>query len=997
MITKLLLITFVLAFSKPHRTVVSVPHNRPLQADTAAFTGTICANCEEETTCTANSTRITSATVTLDGTEVPDATISDDGTFTLNLQTGQHTIVVRATCPFENGTDSTETAESTQTVTADAPNALSAEFVLTCTSLCETPGVPVTVQVCTGCDEDTGCSENSSEILAGKRVALVPVEGSTEAQTSELDEEGNVTFDSITPGEYYVHVYEDPYGNSTIEVAGTITVEESDEEPAETQYFGPLLIANSSLCQDPTYITGKVCADCSSDIINNDNYNNTEGNCSQPLSNATVRLTVTDEQGTTATVEATTDDQGLFTLPPANLTGQYTLEVFTDVCSGDNSTSFASTTGSINETAEEPRLEVNLTGFCTRLCTGNITGRIYSAENDTANYTEGITQPFEGITIELISGTPALFARSSRVAEGEVLASVVSDEDGRFSFVNVPFGEYTLRALEVPTVGGPTGEGCELRYDDISIPVDVEENNTVNVSIVRPEECNNATLCGQILFAANYCTAASGEEDEEETEPITPPFATFDADGTQQVTVTVDLSQCECSITNTTTTNTTRPPRPGPRPPYPPPPPPHYNSNLTDTQRLWIEFLLGINRPTFADTENVQDNETDTSYPSSSIPVQNSKQKKIKNQRMCPPRHPPHCPPHCPPPPPPPPFYPPYPPVPPITPDDNTTEGGICNCTVSGSFEGCFSVVSPLPTATARLYRRGNATTTDPDAEEPAETEEQFFTLAAETEVYPNGSFCFTGLAEGDNYYLEIAVSENDTLDLERSNISEALGGITSTVVAQEGAYPPTQQLITFGPITLTGNTDEAPEPFTAVFTNEEAAREANVSIVNGTFITIPPNSSNSTNSTNDNSTAVIVPTRVRYVDPFGGESYMYPLASHPKKSSSSSQIVTPSSVQPAKKSNKKVIRKQPEESSSITVIRPQSAKPAKKETPKSTKKSASPVRTPASKQTQQKKSVDKTKKQTVQKTKQGTRTTHSKTVKTRQGSTSTTTVTKIN
>lgn len=945
MISLVLLFSFLSVLAKPHRTVASKTRsNKPLQAS-PTFTGTICASAEATETCDDSTVPVTNASVYVDGARSNVVTIDSDGTFSISLDSGEHTISVVGVCPFQNGTDSSENVTSTQTVTIVSGEVTTASFPLQCSSLLDIT-VPVVVQVCVGCNETTGCDENGTALIEGRMMALVPVENGTDVPSSTIDAEGNGTFDSVIPGDYYVHVYDEPYGSSTIEVAGQITVAEpgADEEEPETQYFGPLLLPNNTLCYDPTYITGRVCADCEAEPPTPENPSNgSSTGCTTPLANATVRLTVVSDDGEEAVVEATTNELGVYELEPANITGNYTLEVFSADCTGSDDDVFATLTGEINATAPEPRTEVNVSAFCTTRCTANISGLVFVAENDTANYTEGITDPLSGITIDLIEGDVSISA------VGDILAPAVTAEDGSFEFLNVPFGVYTVTARDVPTAGGPTGEGCALGFDDISIVVDVDTNITYNVTIVRAEECNNATLCGQILFAANYCTGANSTDNS-----------------TGIISLSLSATNCSCNSSNSSFPVRPFPPPPGFFPPYPPPPPP-FGPNSSEIQRLWSAFLLGTNYPTSAAYPPTEE-EAETEEEEESL--QNSRPRRVlKNQRIpinrCPPPPCPH--PPCPRPPCP---RPPCPPVPPMPPSSDT-----CNCSVNGTFEGCVEVLAPMPTAIARLYR--NATVGVPVDEETPE----LFQIVAETAVLPNGSFCFTGLPEGDNYVLEVIVSENDTLDLARSNISEALGAITSTIVAQDGAYPPTQQVLSFGPMTLTGAEENVVDPFTLVFTNEELEQEATVRLANATFVPIPSNSTNDT--VVDNSTDIGPNPPIRFVDPFG-YPYHYPLSSKPARKSASGQIVRPSAKKTQKKRKPSGASTQSADASTITVIRPQPQKQTtntKTLRPSSTEKPgirrpAPPKGKPAQNKTNQKRQESKT--------------TRRKTVTKRQGSSST-------
>ena len=909
------LIAISYSLSKPHRTVVTSARsfNQPLQA-TVTFTGTVCASCEQSDTCSSDSTTIDSVTVVLNGTDESTVDVNDDGTFTLSLPEGETTIEVTATCPYANGTASDETATSTQTVTVVDGQPASAEFSLQCTSLCIIT-VPVVVQVCAGCNETTGCSEEGAELVAGRMMALYPVENGTDMPTATIDAEGNGTFDSVAPGDYYVQVYDDPYGSSTIEVAGQITVEEGDPDLAEqeTQYFGTLILANSTLCEDPAYLAGRVCADCPAEppaegeVANGTSTDASQ--CASPLANATVRLTVVAENGTEATVETTTNELGFYQLEPANLTGNYTLEITAAECTGTD-TVFAQVTGEINATAEPARTEVNVSAFCTQLCTANISGRVYSAENDTANYTEGITPPLAGITVQLDS-TESASVRA-------IVATAVTDAEGAFEFVSVPFGDYTVTALDVPSTGGVSGEGCAPTLSDISVSLAVERAIQYNVSLVSVQECNNATLCGQLLFSANYCTAANatGNSTANSTEPFT---------------LILNTTNCTCQ-TNISFVPPSVPPfvRPGQ---FPPPPPPPFGAGGGEIERLWRAFLLGTNYPTAAHPQPETETETESEKETPAL----------TNQRILPPRIPAMCPPPCPPRPHP----------------HNRTRA--CTCTAQGTVSSCFNVVAPLSRAVVRLMRSVPS----------EETESTLYQTLAETAVLPNGSFCFTGLPEGDNYILEIIVAENDTLNLAQSNISDAYGAITSTVVTQEGAYPPTQQVVSFGPLTLTGADGETLEPFVAVFEDEEAASSANVTVSSLNFTQLPLNATdNSTNSTN----STCPPAQIRYMDPWSNAPpHMFPLSS---PASASPQRVRRTQKKNIKKPQSTVVRTAPEQPSSIAVIRPH-AQTAQK------KSRQVVVQKPAKRPTQIKHDHKKT--------------THTKRVSTKSGSSSKTVVTRRN
>ena len=393
---------------------------------------------------------IANVTITLldkDGNTVATTTTDGSGHYTFtNVEPGDYTVVVG-----EGPEGTTITTVTTYNITVDEGETDSGSNF----GFYETPDPNLgSIDGYVWTDTNGNGQPDPGETgIANVIITLIDENGNTVATTTTNDD-GQYSFTNIPEGNYTVVVGEGPDGTE-LTTTNTYTITITDEGENITDIDFGFDWSNGS-------ITGIV--------YNDDNENGIQDKDEKGIGGVTV--TLVDENGNTVAT-TTTNEDGSYTFEEVE-PGDYTVVVGADPNGGDLTTS-----GNVNITITPGNnTEVDF-GFDTPA--GTVTGIVFNDKNG-----NGIQDPGEeglpGISVSIIDSNT-----------GQVIATTITDENGNYTFDNVPTGEYNVIVGEGPEGTKPSTPTSQT--------ITVENNSTTNVEFgFEPQE---GTITGIVFDDQN--------------------------------------------------------------------------------------------------------------------------------------------------------------------------------------------------------------------------------------------------------------------------------------------------------------------------------------------------------------------------------------------------------------------------------------------------------------------------------------------------------------
>ena len=315
-------------------------------------------------------------------------------------------------------------------------------------------------------DRDADCEFDSGETPIGNvQITLLDSSG-TVVQTTFTDVNGYYHFANLAPGNYTVQeVQPNDYFHGG-QIAGSSGGNDSvADQISQIPVSAGQILVDYNFCElEPSELSGYVFVDRDQDCL----YDTGE------QSIAGVTVTLFDEQGKVVS-QTQTDSMGFYRFHGLR-PGQYTVEEQQPngfmqggqrAGSGGGDDSFQDVISAISIGAGEVLTEYN---FC-EVAPSSISGQVF-VDTDFDCVRDPDESPLAGVVIELLN------------ADGDLIASTLTDNDGRYHFENLPPGKYSVRELQPDGYfhGGqvaPAGNG-NASIDDLIHSIDLESGTQVN-------------------------------------------------------------------------------------------------------------------------------------------------------------------------------------------------------------------------------------------------------------------------------------------------------------------------------------------------------------------------------------------------------------------------------------------------------------------------------------------------------------------------------------